>query len=624
MSLRIIILILAFLSFLTTATGGYLYYSSIKAFSFQEEQTHARMRLESSINHIESSFAFQKKAVKAMAGLNIVQAVLASNIDTEMQDRANSTLVLFNDALEADVCYLMDRDGNTIASSNYDTQNSFVGKNYQFRPYFQQAIKGAPAIYMALGITSDKRGVYYSAPVYSSEGMDPIGVAVIKSSVEFIEEEFMLLPDDNTVLIDPHGIVFAANQPGWLFRPLWEIAPETRRQIVASRQFGSKLEDWLGYAKKGQQYAVDTTCGKTYMIYQHGIVNCPDWQVVILNDLQTFTEKAAAPLVRTVGHIVLTVSVLTGVAVLFLYRTAHQDIIRRRKAEQELQEARNELETKVQERTADLETANIKLQQEIVERLRVEKALEDARDSLEQRVRERTILFMKTYNQLLHADKLGTIGKLSASIAHEFGNPIFGIRNLLEGLKSRATLEEMDRNMVDIAIKECNRVKDLLHNLKDFNRPTDDILAPVDIHEAIDNTLQLCSKDFKNKNIIVRKHYGRGVSKVMAIRDQIKQIILNLLNNAAEAMPKQGGIVEIKTESLGSRIGLYISDSGMGIKPEHIDHIFDPFFSTKPDSEGSGLGLSVVYGILTRLEGEIDVASEPGRGAMFTITLPAA
>lgn len=624
MSLRIIIIILALLSFLTTTVGGYLYYSSIKAFAFQEEQLHAKMRLESTVNHIESSFAHQQKAVKALAGLNEIKSALANRNDPIILSAANTMLISFQDTLQADVCYLMDRNGNTIASSNFDEPDSFVGKNYKFRPYFKEAMHRLPATYMALGVTSNKRGVYYSAPIYHTEDTQPVGVAVMKSSVDFIEKEFMLLPDHYAVLADPHGIVFASNNQEWLFRMLWNSSPETLDLIAGSRQFGNGPWDWLGFEQKDLHHVVDTKSDKKYLFHEQAIVHCPGWRVVFLHDLQVLSVKTSASLSRNVGYIVIMVSLLTGIAVMFLYSTAHHDIKKRRKAEKELEEARHYLEARVQERTADLQNSNIRLQQEIDERLRVEKELEKARNTLEKRVRERTVLLMKTYDQLVHAEKLGAIGKLSASIAHEFGNPIFGIRNLLAGLKSRATLKDGDRKMVDLAIKECNRVKDLLNQLKDFNRPSDGILSPIDIHHEIDTILQLCSKNFKNKNITVKKQYGSGVPAVMAVRDQFKQIILNLLNNAAEAIPEQGGIIEIKTESLGKRIGIYISDSGEGITPENMDNIFEPFFSTKSETQGTGLGLSVVYGILTSLKGEIDVASEPGRGSTFTITLPAA
>lgn len=619
-----IIIILALLSLLTTALGGYLYYSSIKEFAFQEEQLHAKMRLESSVNHIESSFIHQQKAVKALAGLNEIKSALANKTDPFILSAANNMLIFFQETLQVDVCYLMDGDGNTIASSNFDKPDSFVGKNYKFRPYFKEAMQGLPAIYMALGVTSNKRGVYCSAPIYHTESTQPVGVVVMKSSVEFIEKEFMLLPDCYVVLTDPHGIVFASNQQEWLFRVLWNISPETRTLIAGSRQFGNGPFGWLGFKQKEHHQIVDTTADKEYMLYQQDIEHCPGWKVVFLYDLRVLASKTSAQLSRNFGHIVILVSVLIGIAVLFLYSEAYQEIKQRRKAEKELEEARNNLEARVQERTADLQDSNIRLQQEINERLRVEKKLEEARNTLEKRVRERTVLLSRTYDQLMHAEKLGAIGKLSASIAHEFGNPIFGIRNLLEGLKNRATLQDGDQKMVDIAIKECNRIKDLLRQLKDFNRPSDGIMSSIDIHKEIDDILQLCSKTFKNKKITVIKEYDSGVLKVLFVRDQFKQVILNLLNNAAEAMPEQGGRIEIKTESLDKRIGIYISDSGEGIPPENIDNIFEPFYSTKSETEGTGLGLSVVYGILKGLKGEIDVTSEPGRGTQFMITLQAA
>ena len=223
--------------------------------------------------------------------------------------------------------------------------------------------------------------------------------------------------------------------------------------------------------------------------------------------------------------------------------------------------------------------------------------------------------------QLLHSEKLSAIGKLSASIAHEINNPLFGIRNVLERLKEKGSLSDDNLEFADMAVQECDRIRDLIKDLQNFNRPTTGIMTPVNLHKALDHILLLSKKQMETKRIVVTKHYAKDLNEVMAIADQIKQVLLNLLNNAVESMPK-GGPITITTKKSKSHAIISITDSGSGIAATDLNHIFEPFFTTKPAVKGTGLGLSVTYGIIKRHGGDIHVRSEVGKGATFTITLP--
>lgn len=264
----------------------------------------------------------------------------------------------------------------------------------------------------------------------------------------------------------------------------------------------------------------------------------------------------------------------------------------------------------------------INLHNEELRRQQAEEGLQKAHAELEKRVEERTAELKLTHDQLLHAEKLSAVGKLSASIAHEINNPLFGIRNVLAGIKRRTLLNKEDAELLDMALQECDRIKYLIHDLRDFNRPTTGVMVPMDMHKTIDNILLLLKKEFKNKKIKVEKDYTLEPPNISAVTDQIKQVLLNLLNNATDAIPDSGGNIWITTEVLDNMAAVRVQDSGAGIKPENMGHIFEPFFTTKSAVKGTGLGLSVSYGIIKRHGGRIEVHSEVGKGTTFTILLP--
>lgn len=225
------------------------------------------------------------------------------------------------------------------------------------------------------------------------------------------------------------------------------------------------------------------------------------------------------------------------------------------------------------------------------------------------------------HTQLLHSEKLSAVGKLSASIAHEINNPLFGIRNVLERLKEKGSLSSDNLEFAEMAVQECDRIRDLIKDLQNFNRPTSGIMTPVNLHKSIDHILLLLKKQMETKHIVVTKQYATDIGDIMAIADQIKQVLLNLLNNAMESMPSGGPII-ISTRKIKNQAYINIIDSGAGIAAGDLNHIFEPFFTTKTAVKGTGLGLSVSYGIIKRHGGEIQVQSEAGKGTIFTIIMP--
>ncbi len=261
-------------------------------------------------------------------------------------------------------------------------------------------------------------------------------------------------------------------------------------------------------------------------------------------------------------------------------------------------------------------------QQRLFEHVAANARLKAQADNLELRVEQRTRELQETQKQFLHVEKLSAIGKLSASIAHEFNNPLQSVLSILKGLKKRAILEEEDRELLEAAISESNRMKSLIHSLQDFNRPTSGRRSLMDIHATLNSLLLLHKSDLKGKRIRLQLDFAEKLPQIMAVPDQITQVFLNLLSNATDACAKEGGVITVRTRWEDDRVAIAVEDNGVGIQPESIDRIFQPFYTTKQEVKGTGLGLSVSYGIVQRHKGEILVASRPGEGSTFTVLLP--
>ena len=337
MKIRTILIILAALSFISMSSGGYLYYSALKESGLKEAHREAGSRTKVIAVHIASNLSEYQKSVKALAGLRELKQLSASK-DANNLEKANKILDHFKNALDVSICYIMDHTGNTIASSNRNSPGSFVGKNYSFRPYFLKAIQGNPAIYMALGVTSGKRGVYFSHPIYGELDETPLGVVVIKSSTGEIEKEIDQAHEGIMLLTDPHGVIFVTNNKNWLYHAIWKVSSEEITAIAKTRQFGTGPWSWIGLERIDGNSVIDRS-GLRYNIHQAKIPNYPDWSVIYLHDTRSVLKRISNPLFQTSGLIILVLCLLIGLAVFFLYREASYDIVQRKRAEEALRES---------------------------------------------------------------------------------------------------------------------------------------------------------------------------------------------------------------------------------------------------------------------------------------------
>jgi PAS domain S-box-containing protein len=336
MKLRLILLVLSLLAFLSASTGGYFYYNSLKKYALQDAEGQAEARLEIIKRNIASFLSENVRPVRTLAGIDEMGKVLEDRTDVT-QVRAEAVLDLFQKSLDVDVSYLMNSKGVTIASSNRETEESFVDINFGFRPYFMEAMKGFSATYMALGVTSGKRGSYSSYPVYSDHGT-PIGVAVIKTSIELIEKELGLLGGETILVVDPKGIVFISNRDDWLYHSLYELSESENEQVVASRQFGLGPWNLTGLKQTSPDRMKDQE-GGSYLFNKTELDSYPGWSVIYLRDLKMLSRAVSAPLIKITGHILIVLCFFIGLSVFFLYRKASGEILQRKMAEEALRES---------------------------------------------------------------------------------------------------------------------------------------------------------------------------------------------------------------------------------------------------------------------------------------------
>jgi two-component system NtrC family sensor kinase len=243
--------------------------------------------------------------------------------------------------------------------------------------------------------------------------------------------------------------------------------------------------------------------------------------------------------------------------------------------------------------------------------------------TLEKKVEERTKELREAQAHLLQTEKLASLGKLAAGVAHEINNPLGGIL-----IYSHLLLEDIDKDSpyyanLEKIVKETTRCKDIVKGLLEFARPKEPEATSTNVNELLDKSLSLVGSQSLFQNIRVEKQYAPDLPLIVADSAQLQQVFMNIILNAADAMRGEGSLkLSTSLDADGRNISIVFSDTGPGIKEEDMKKIFDPFFTTKEVGQGTGLGLSISYSIIRKHQGTIDVQSALGKGATFIVTLP--
>jgi signal transduction histidine kinase/DNA-binding response OmpR family regulator len=226
----------------------------------------------------------------------------------------------------------------------------------------------------------------------------------------------------------------------------------------------------------------------------------------------------------------------------------------------------------------------------------------------------------RSQEQLIQTEKLAATGRLVASMAHEINNPLQAIHNCLHLVINRPLTDEKKARYLQMAQEEVERLTAIVTRTLEFYRPSKGMMTPTQVNDVVESVLALAGKKLQHSKVKVQRKLATDLPPIQAVTDQITQVFLNLVINAAEAMAQSGGELTIATKREYNWIRVSFSDTGPGISPENADKIFEPFYTTK--ATGTGLGLAISYGIIERHGGQLTVDSQPGQGATFTVELP--
>jgi two-component system NtrC family sensor kinase len=258
----------------------------------------------------------------------------------------------------------------------------------------------------------------------------------------------------------------------------------------------------------------------------------------------------------------------------------------------------------------------------ILELKRSRDAIAEWTQTLEQRVEERTRELQQVQDQLIQAGKMAALGELAAGVAHEINNPLTGVLTFSSLMLKKTDENHPWKKDLENIVHQTTRCRNIVRGLLDFARQRKPIMKEWDIHLLIDRTLTLVENQARFQNIKTVKKFKTDMPMLLVDGDQIQQVFMNIIINAADAMGSNGGTLTIQTDLDQEIAEVSFTDTGCGISKEHLSKLFTPFFTTKETEKGTGLGLAISYGIIQSHGGEIDVGSEIGKGSTFRIKLP--
>jgi two-component system C4-dicarboxylate transport sensor histidine kinase DctB len=523
--------------------------------------------------------------------------VLRGGGDPGARERYDAKLEDLARLSRAAVIYAMDTAGLTVVASNWREPTSFVGQNYAFRPYFRDAITTGGYEQFALGTVSNRPGLYLSRTVLDDRGI--AGVVVVKLEFDAMEDDWAK-GSGRTYVADHDGVVVVTDWPGWRFRTVAPLDDEVRRRVQAEFRVTEKdlqplpLRRWQE-AEDGDVLLVSGGGTDGPALHVTDAVPGTDWTLHMLAPVEPALGRAEWQARLTAGLGTLVAGI--GAGLWLAGRNRQQQRARRQEA------VRQELEQRVAERTSALSAANTLLESEIQERMRTEASLRQLGD------------------ELVQANKLATMGQIAASVAHEVNQPLAAIRTYADNaavLIDRGRTGDARENLSTIA-SLTDRIGVITQELRGFARRASGVVETVSLRQAIDGSLLLLDHRVRRQAVRLAIALPPGPLPVQGELVRIEQVIVNLLQNALDALDgQQGGSILVEVRDDRQETILAVSDNGPGLPTDGATDVFAPFVTTK--ASGLGLGLAISRDILRDFGASITVGPAPGGGASFVVT----
>ncbi|MDL5593278.1 MULTISPECIES: ATP-binding protein [unclassified Pseudomonas] len=589
---------------------GYAGFWISERFGIRSLSENGQRQLELNARAVESEIS-KYTYLPSLLELESSVSQLLGDPTPEHRQTVNDYLEGLNRRSRSRAIYVMDTTGRVMATSNWRDVDSYLGEDLSFRAYFQKAVRGEPGRFYGIGSTNGEPG-YYLAHGLEEHGKI-IGVAVVKVRMEAMEERWQRARLEAFVS-DENGIIILSSDPARRLKSVVPLSDETKEKLARSLQYyWFPLNELQPLARETLAEGVEKLTfpansevlpqqdrdeeNISYLAQTRPLSDTP-WNFTLLTPLQDLRREA-------INQGILVAVAFALVAFLLIAWNERRKVIATRLAAREaLQEANNQLERRITERTADLRASNERLKSQIRERRQAEETLRRAQD------------------ELVQAGKLAAIGQMSTSIAHELNQPLAAMRTL-----SGNTVRFLERGQLDVASTNLKTINDLIDrmgritaSLRSFARRGDD-KGRASLGKAVDAALQVLGARVEKAALQVHRQFID--EQVQIDQTRLEQILVNLIGNALDAMQAQPlPELWLEGEEFDGKYRLRVRDNGHGIDAEARKHLFEPFFTTKPGEQGLGLGLTLSASLAAATGGHLGVEHPASGGTTFVLSLP--
>lgn len=600
-------LLLPPLILLLTIGLGYMGYRISEHFGIRSLSENGERQLELHARTVESELG-KYTYLPSLLELESSVSSLLADPSAQNRDSVNQYLEGLNRRSRSRAIYVLDTTGRVVATSNWRDTDSYLGEDLSFRAYFQDAVRGQQGRFYGIGSTSGEPG-YYLAHGLEQQGKI-IGVAVIKVRLEALEERWQRARLEAYVS-DENGIIILSSDPSLRLKSVRPLTSQTKERLARSLQYyWWPLNELQPLEREQLAEGVETVTFATHSdaasdvkevsyLAQTRNLNDTPWDITLLTPLQDLRRAAANQ-----GMLVAVVFALLAF-LLIAWNERRKVIATRLAAREALQEANNQLERKITDRTTHLRASNERLKAQIRERRHAEDTLRRAQD------------------ELVQAGKLAAIGQMSTSIAHELNQPLAALRTL-----SGNAVRFLQRGDLKVAADNLTTINDLVDrmgritaNLRSFARRGDD-QGQASLSKAVEATLQLLAARLEASGVELHRDFSDAQLTIDQTR--LEQILVNLIGNALDAMHAHTPSPQLWLEGELSegKYHLRVRDNGPGIDLQSRKHLFEPFFTTKPGEQGLGLGLTLSASLAAAAGGSLNVEFPDAGGVAFVLLLP--